>query len=248
MNSLTILAFVALLAVPAMAGDGLPVLHQNDVVLFQGDSITDGGRQRTGNDFNHTMGQGYAYIIAAQLGALYPERNLTFFNRGIDGSSVIDLAGRWQSDTLAIKPNLLSILIGVNDTLFRDANSESIEQFAQAYDQLLADTLAASPNIKIVLGQPFILPVANSHGWPNLSDQRIFDAKLVEIQKHQAIVTRLAQKYHLPQVLYQKAFDEACRKAPADHWCWDGVHPTYAGHGLMAQEWLRTVQAFWPLK
>jgi hypothetical protein len=74
---------LAAFAASVFATDNLPVLHKDDVVLFQGDSITDGGRQRTGNDYNHTMGQCYACIISAQIGALYPERNLTFINRGL---------------------------------------------------------------------------------------------------------------------------------------------------------------------
>jgi len=67
----------------------LPFLHANDLILFQGDSITDGGRQRTGSDFNHIMGQDYAYMIAAQVGARYPERKLNFVNRGIGGNQVL---------------------------------------------------------------------------------------------------------------------------------------------------------------
>jgi len=246
MKNLAALAFVVVLAVPAIAGGSLPVFHQDDVILFQGDSITDGGRQREGSDYNHIMGQDYGYIIAAQLGALYPGRNLTFINRGISGNSVVDLAGRWPGDTLAFKPNFLSILIGVNDTVFRDPKSETIEQYEQVYDKLLADTLAALPSIKIVLCEPFLLPVGNGHGWPNLKDINIFAAEMAEIKKHQAVVARLAHKYNLPEVLFQKAFDDACLKAPAEHWSWDGVHPTYAGHGLMVQEWLKTVAAFWP--
>jgi lysophospholipase L1-like esterase len=246
MKYLTIFAFVIFLAVPAFAGD-MDVLHNNDVILFQGDSITEGGRPLQGGDLNHLMGQDYGYILAAQLGALYPERNLTFINRGVSGNTVVDLAARWQSDTLDLKPNFLSILVGVNDELFRDPKVEGVEQYEQVYDKLLSDTLAALPNVKIVLCEPFLLPVGNTHGWPQLNDRATYDAKMSDLKKYQEVVARLADKYHLPEVLLQKAFDDACRKAPADHWCWDGVHPTCAGHGLMAQEWLKTVDAFnWP--
>ena len=221
----------------AFAADDLPVLHKDDVVVFQGDSITDGGRARTGNDCNHTMGQSYAFFLSAQIGALYPERNLTFINRGISGNRVPDLATRWKTDTLDLKPNFLSIMVGIND-LLRDGGRETAEQYEQAYDQLLADTIAALPNIKIVLCEPFLLPVGK------YKDN--YAVVMVELKKRQAIVAKLAAKYHLPLVRYQKAFDEACQKAPADHWSWDGVHPHYAGHALMAQEWLKTVNQFWP--
>jgi lysophospholipase L1-like esterase len=233
----TLIAFVAL-AVCTFASDSLPVLHEHDVVLFQGDSITDGGRQRTGNDYNHTMGQCYAYILSAQIGALYPERDLTFINRGISGNRVTDLAARWKTDTLDLKPNFISILVGINDTLLLKGGQESVETYEQVYDKLLADTLAALPHVKIVLGEPFLLPVG--------SHKANYAKELVEVKKRQDVVARLAAKYHLPLVRYQKAFDDACLKAPAEHWSWDGVHPHYAGHGLMVQEWLKTVNQAWP--
>ena len=217
------------------AAEDLPALHTGDVIVFQGDSITDGGRQRTGSDYNHTMGQSYAYILAAMVGALHPERNLTFINRGVGGNRVTDLAARWQADTLNLKPNFLSILIGINDTL---SATESVRQYEQVYDELLADTTAALPNTKIVLGEPFLLPVGKH--------KANYAAELAEVKKRQEAVARLAAKYHLPLVRYQEAFDEACRKAPPEYWSWDGVHPHYAGHGLMVQEWLKTVRQFWP--
>jgi lysophospholipase L1-like esterase len=235
MKYLTTIAFLASLAVSAFADNSMPIFHKDDVILFQGDSITDGGRQRTGNDYNHTMGQDYCYIISAQIGAQFPERNLTFINRGIGGNKVTDLAARWQNDTLNLKPNLLSILVGVNDTLF---GGESVEDYEKTYDKLLSDTQAAMPGVKIILGEPFVLPVGK---WKDG-----YDAHLADVKKRQEVVARLADKYHLPIIHYQKAFDDACLLAPADHWSWDGVHPTYAGHGLMVREWLRTVNEFWP--
>ncbi|MBN9616985.1 MAG: SGNH/GDSL hydrolase family protein [Acidobacteriales bacterium] len=216
----------------------LGFLHKGNTLLFQGDSITDGGRQRTGSDYNHIMGQDYAYILAAEIGSRYPERGLIFVNRGISGDRVIELAARWQKDTLDLKPNLLSILVGINDTLGRGPRSETIEEYERTYDKLLADTISALPGTRIVLGEPFLLPVGKH--------KDDYATEMVEVKKRQAVVERLAARYHLPIVLYQDAFDAARAKAPADHWSWDGVHPTYAGHGLMAQEWLRTVDAFWP--
>jgi DNA-binding beta-propeller fold protein YncE len=143
----------------ACQGQALPVFHANDIILFQGDSITDGGRQRTGSDYNHIMGQDYAYILAAQLGAEYPDRNLTFVNRGVSGERVIDLAARWQSDALDLKPNMLSILVGINDTLANGDLAETVEQYEATYDTLLAKTIAALTATKIVLAEPFIMPV-----------------------------------------------------------------------------------------
>lgn len=224
----------------AVAQEPLGFLHKGATLVFQGDSITDGGRQRTGSDYNHIMGQDYAYILAAEIGSEYPERSLVFVNRGISGDRVIDLAARWQQDTIALRPDLLSILVGINDTLATGAKTETVAQYEAVYDKLLSQTIAALPNTKIVLGEPFLMPVAKH--------KADYAAEMVEVKKRQAVALRLAAKYHLPIVLYQEAFDAACAKAPADHWSWDGVHPTYAGHGLMAKEWLKTVDAFWGLE
>ncbi len=213
-----------------------PFLHENDVVLFQGDSITDGGRAKTGTDQNHIMGQDYAYILAAQVGADIPDRNIHFINRGISGERVVDLAARWKEDTLALKPSILSILIGINDQL-GSKGPLTAEEYETAYDKVLAETVAALPNTKIVLGEPFLLPVGKH--------QANYSEELADLKKRQTAVAKLGAKYHLPVIHYQQAFDDALAHAPAAYWCWDGVHPTYAGHGLMAREWLRTTNAAW---
>ena len=202
-------------------------------ILFQGDSITDGKRGRS-TDPNHILGHGYVFIIAAKYGAAFPERNLDFMNRGISGNTVLDLEKRWPKDSLDLKPDVLSVLIGVND----NGRGVPLDQYEQVYDKLLADVKAATPNVKLVLCEPFGLPVGNKKAnWA---------AWFEGIQKRQEIVARLAQKHHAALVHFQRAFDEACKRALAEHWIWDGVHPTYRGHQIMADEWERTVRAFWP--
>lgn len=213
----------------------LPAFEQNSTILFIGDSITDGGRARTGNDYNHTMGQSYPYLLSARLGSELAERNLTFINRGISGNRITDLQARWKTDVLDLRPNVLSILVGINDTLLTNFK-ETPEQFEQIYDQLLKETIAALPKTRIVLGEPFLLPVGKFKG--------NYESVMIEVRKRQAVVGRLAAKYNLPIIRYQQAFDDACHRAPAEHWCWDGVHPHYAGHGLMAEIWLKTFKAF----
>src|SRR5471030_2661046 len=93
------------LSSPLFAADPYPAFKQDNIIVFQGDSITDGGRSRSGNDHNHTMGQDYVYVIAGQTGAEIPERHLTFLNRGIGGNKLSDLVARWQNDTLSLKPD-----------------------------------------------------------------------------------------------------------------------------------------------
>jgi lysophospholipase L1-like esterase len=194
-------------------------------VLFQGDSITDGNRGRS-LDPNHILGHGYVFIIAARHGAAFPEARLDFLNRGVSGNTVLDLEQRWQADTLDLKPDLLSILIGVND----HGKGISLDQFEQVYDRILAAAKAANPKLRLVLGEPFVKPAGTL-------DE--------DIRRRQEIVARLAQKHGAALVHFQSVFDEAAKMAPADYWIWDNVHPTYRGHQLMADEWERVVRGFW---
>jgi lysophospholipase L1-like esterase len=211
----------------------IPAFVKDARILFQGDSITDGNRGRSA-DPNHILGHGYVFIIAAKHGAGFPELRLDFLNRGCSGNTVLELEKRWQKDTLDLKPDLLSVLIGVNDS----ARAMPVDQFEQVYDKLLADAKAAKANIRFVLCEPFTLPVGGrKNNWETWSSV---------VNKHRQAVARLAEKHHAAFVRFQRVFDNACKRAPADYWIWDGIHPTYSGHQLMADEWQRTVGAFWP--
>ena len=204
-------------------------------MLFQGDSITDGNRGHS-PDPNHILGHGYAFIVAAKYGATFPQLNLVFLNRGISGNKVTDLAARWAKDTLELKPDVLSILVGVNDA----GKGVPLDEFERGYEELLALAQAANPQARLVLGEPFTLPVGKKkEGW---------EAWRADLALRQEAVARLAKKHGAALVRFQQVFDEACERAPAEYWIWDGVHPTYSGHQLMADEWVRTVAAFWPGK
>jgi lysophospholipase L1-like esterase len=228
------------LSAPAYSADAPAIFKEGARIVFQGDSITDGGHGQDPAHKDHFLGDGYAFLIAARIGADSPGLNLTFVNRGHSGNTVADLAARWQRDTIDLRPDVLSILIGVNDVWrsLRERRDIPFAQVESTYDKLLSDTLTALPNVKIVLGEPFIEP-----GFENKAEWDRWEA---EIQKMRGIVERLAAKYGLPMVHYQRMFDEACRRAPPDYWIFDGVHPLYAGHQLMADEWLRTVSRAWP--
>ena len=201
-------------------------------ILFQGDSITDGNRGRN-EDPNHIMGHGYAFSIASRVGADFPEKKLKFYNRGISGNKVSDLAVRWQKDTLNLKPDLLSLLVGVNDANAAiKANDINVTaSYEEVYRSLLDQVKQQNGNCLLVLCQPFILPVGrvkeNLASWQS------------EIQKRQQAVSRLVKEYDAVHVTLQTVFDKACNKAPADYWIWDGIHPTVAGHELITREWLK---------
>ena len=200
-------------------------------VLFQGDSITDGNRTRN-TDWNHVMGHGYAYTIASKLWYEHPEKQFHFLNRGISGNRITHLAERWQTDTLDLKPNVLSILVGINDTeAFIKGNTACTpEQFESVYRNLLKLTSEKLPETRFVLGEPFILPVGRV--------KERFDLYRGEVGKRQEIVQKLAAEFEAIHVPFQAAFDEALSRAPAEYWIWDGIHPMPAGHELMARLWL----------
>jgi lysophospholipase L1-like esterase len=204
----------------------IPAFAPNERVLFQGDSITDGNRGRSA-DPNHILGHGYAFIIAARHGAGFPERKLDFTNRGVSGNTVLDLDKRWAKDTLALKPDLLSVMIGVND----QSRNVPLEAYEATYDKLLTDARAQNPKLKLVLMEPFV-----RHPGKPVPEG---------IVARQAIVAKLAQKHGAALVKLQKVFDDAAAKTADDYWVWDTVHPTYRGHQLLADEWERVVREYW---
>jgi len=227
-RSLLILSLTSLLASPLItlhAAEPITALTPGARILFQGDSITDGNRGRSA-DPNHILGHGYVFIIAAKYGAAFPDLKLDFINRGVSGNTVLELEKRWQKDTLDLKPDVLSILIGVNDS----GRGVKLDQYEQVYDQLLTQAKTANPKLKLVLCSPFVKPTGKANE---------------DICKRQEIVARLAKKHVAALVQFQPVFDEATKPAPADYWIWDNVHPTYRGHQLMADEWERVVRDFW---
>lgn len=212
------------LCMPVEAAEPMPLFTKDAVILFQGDSITAGGR---GGDPNHAMGHGYAFIIAAKFGSQLADRSLSFLNRGVSSNTVGDLSARWQGDAINLKPDVLSILVGIND----DYRKVDPREFEKQYDQLLAKTVQALPDVKLVICEPFRLPLTDS------------------VRPFQEITARLAEKYRAPLVRLQHVFEEAEKRTDprgdGKYWIWDHVHPTYSGHQLIADEWIRTVEAFY---
>lgn len=201
----------------------------NDLVLFQGDSITDCGRSRT-NDAE--LGHGYANMIAAWFSAAQPAKRVRFINRGISGDRARDLKARWQADCLALKPTVVSILIGINDTWRRyDRNDPtSAEAFAASYRAILAD-VRDRLGARLVLCEPFVLPVPE--------DRR---AWRVDLDPKIAIVRQLACEFGAILAPLDGLFAQAAARREPAFWAADGVHPSQAGHALIAQAWLKAVE------
>jgi lysophospholipase L1-like esterase len=210
----------------------MAMFYKGTRFVFQGDSITDGGRRRTG-DLNHVYGHGYMYLIASRLGADYPDRGYEFYNRGVSGERSIDLPRRWKDDTLDLRPDVLSVLVGVND-IFRELIGQggaSPEQFEASLELMIGEARAVLPRIRILICEPFFLPVGERGGamegfWRE------------EIGKRQEIARSVARSKACAFAPLQGMFEEACGAAAPEYWIWDGIHPTAAGHELIARAWL----------
>jgi len=204
------------------------LLNKNDVILFQGDSITDTGRNR---DDGGDLGKGYAFLIAAHLSARYPELDLKFLNRGISGNRVSNLQERWQRDCLDLEPTWVSVYIGINDTWRRYDRDDptSVERFEEGYRDVLVRTTERL-QAKLILIEPFVLPhPADREAWREDLDPKIH------------VVRKLAREFGALLVPLDGLFAQAATRAHSPYWAPDGVHPSPAGHALIAKAWLETI-------
>ena len=181
------------------------------------------------------MGHGYAFIVNALLGSRHPERNLKFINRGISGNRVADLYGRWKEDTLNLHPDVLSILVGINDcgsTIYEDAGSDP-DRFEKIYQLLIDEAKEQNPDLLLVLCEPFLLPVG---------ERKEHFKKWNDLMKPLQEKTRLlAERNKTIFVPLQDKFNQLCEIREPDYWVWDGVHPTVCGHQILANEWMKAV-------
>ncbi|QQL50725.1 SGNH/GDSL hydrolase family protein [Mucilaginibacter ginkgonis] len=211
-------------------------LNSGDTVLFQGDSITDWGRDKNTHDANNfnTFGNGYVLTAAGTLLNKYADKNLKIYNKGISGNKVYQLAERWDADCLDLKPNVLSILIGVND--FWHTLTNGYKGTSQVYvadlRKLLDRTKQVLPNIQLIIGEPFAVKGVKA------VDDKWYPA----FDEYRAASKQIAADYNAVFIPYQTIFDKALSIAPGSYWTIDGVHPSVAGANLMAQAWLETVK------
>ena len=211
-------------------------LEKGMTILFQGDSITDAGRQNRQNpnpNEQASMGNGYASMATAALLTSRPELNLSIYNRGISGNKVHQLDARWQKECLDYQPDVLSILIGVND-IWHGLNGRydgTVETYENDYRALLQRTRKALPKVKLVICEPFVLRCG-----------AVNDKWFPEFDHYRAAARKVADEYSAVFVPFQSMFDQALQFAPANHWAGDGVHPSSHGAALMADFWLRAVR------
>ena len=202
-------------------------------ILFQGDSITDCGRAR---DNDAILGRGYPLLVQSELGFLEPNRH-EFINRGISGNRIVDLYARIKCDLINLKPDVLSILIGVNDVwheLGDNPNGVDADKFYTVYCMLIKEVLSALPSVKIMILEPFVLPgTATTPYWDSFS---------AEVPKRAAMAKKVAERYGLTFIPLQEGFDKLAQTTAPDYWLVDGVHPTPMGHQFIKQAWLAAYQ------
>ena len=234
---------ILLLAVAAM-----PAFGQR--VVFIGDSVTDGGWGRSSDlgrpsaernltDLNHIYGHGYMLMCAAHYEASQPERGLLFFNRGISGDDLTRIEARWDDDLLALKPDVVSLLVGINDVYLHVRNHADLEfdfeGWERRYRGLIERLRESNPDVRIMLGTPFIARVGRNGEADNY---RRCEAAVWQLA---AIVARIAADCDAVVLRYDELFAGLRLihpTVPMSHWIWDGIHPTMAGHRMMADLWI----------
>ena len=219
------------------AGVGKKItLKKGDTILFQGDSITDAGRKRdqTGANEPDALGGGYSFLATAHLLHKYAANDLKIYNRGVSGDKVFQLRDRWEEECIALKPDVLSVLVGVNDfwhTLIHDYKGTA-QTYEDDFTSLLEYTKQKLPNVKLIIGEPF-----------NVVGIGAADESWVRpFSEYRAAAKRVADAFGAIFIPYQQIFNEAAKVAPGKYWTNDGVHPTLAGAQLMTEAWLQAIE------
>ena len=201
-------------------------------ILFQGDSITDAGRSRD-NDLER--GIGYPTLVSAELGLKYPGE-YKFINKGISGNRIVDLYARIKCDFINLKPDYLTILIGINDVWHEVGSRNGVDnkKFFKVYCDLIEEIKTMLPDIEIFILEPFVLKgAATQKDWNVFSKETLMRAESAKA---------VAEKFGLTFIPLQEKFDEAEKKAEASYWLSDGVHPTAAGHEIIANEVVKALE------
>ncbi len=203
-------------------------LEKNEVILFQGDSITDCSRNKF---IKADLGHGYASLINHKLQEDLPDYNITCYNRGVWGNRVINLKRRWYRDCLKVEPTLVSILIGINDTRrkYKYNKPISVKDFGNTYKFILNETRSNLKDTKLVLIEPFVLP--------DTEDKSLW---YEDLSPKIEVIRNLSKDFNALYLPLSDIFHQAMKsdgKGPL-YWTSDGIHPTEEGHKLIARKWL----------
>ncbi|MCQ2476892.1 MAG: GDSL-type esterase/lipase family protein [Clostridia bacterium] len=232
-------------------------LTSDDVVLFTGDSITEGKRERR-MDCNHVFGHGYQYTVASTLALENCAAGPKFINKAYSGYTITRLLETWQEDVCANKPTLVSILVGINDVSMGFYDGISVEDTVDKYERdfitAVEMTKKASPDVRFVILEPFYFPLERNGSYaltpyseveppfnrPDNGDtDEIVNYRLEAIPLIAEKVKKIAEDYGFTFVPLREKFLENMKISRPEYFIWDGVHPTMTGHALIAEEWLK---------
>lgn len=214
------------------------LIDANSKLVMIGDSITDAGRNyNVGEGWQESFGNGYVNLVNALLMSNYPEKKVRVVNKGINGNTIRDLKARWKNDVLDLKPDWVSIMIGVNDAWrYFDCplvleNRVSEEEYRNTYEEILS---SIKPIVKgIIIMRPYII------------ETNKIDAFRSKVDSFAKISRECAEKYDAVFVDTQKEFDEFSKVHYSAALSLDRVHPNTAGHMILAKSFLNAVKFDW---
>ena len=241
------LSTIGLAAIPEILSAAMPSsgknnkgllssLNKGEIILFQGDSITDAGREKEKQFANSagSFGTGYALLAASEVLNDYAAKEFTIYNRGISGNKVYQLAERWQKDCFDLNPGVLSILVGVND-FWHKLNGQyngTVEIYETDFRKLLDRTMKTLPKVKLVIGEPYAV----------LDGSAVDEKWFPEFDSYRYSAKKVATEFETIFIPFQDIFEQAQKHAPGKYWTADGVHPSMAGAALMSAAWLKAVE------
>ena len=211
----------------------MSLFKKGGLVLFQGDSVTESGRDK---NEPKDLGWGYPFKISCFFRDKMAELGLSFLNRGVSGDRAADLSARWDCDCIGLKPDVVSILVGVNDCWHRfrfKMENMPVEVFEKHYREILEKTKDKLPETKIVLLEPFIIPDFDKDS-ETLVWREDLDPKIHAIR-------RLAYEFDAAYIPLDGIFAAGAVEAGPDAFAADGIHPTSLGHALIADAWVRAL-------
>ncbi len=231
-------------------------LDKETKILFFGDSITHGGRFQS-MDGNHIIGHGYPDIISSKLGYDNMENMPKFINKGVSGESVADLYSRLNQDVIKNKPDIISILVGIND-IFKGSGlpyKMTTNKYINIYQLMIDDIKALLDNPKIIICEPFLLELEANREKPfektpyaycepdfNLCiNEESLKRTRKELTYMQEELKKFAERNECIYVPLQDKFFEVSESVPPEYFVWDTIHPTIVGHELIARQWLRVL-------
>lgn len=205
-------------------------------ILFQGDSVTDCGRDKAVTEPNQNLGMGYVNLLGARIVCENPDSEV--YNRGVSGNRICDMYARWIEDTLNIDFDILSVMNGINDIGFelRMGRGADKDKFRFVYDRMLFEVKEKKPQAKLVIIEPFIVRKYMGEDGGDIYND--WDLWYGHMRERAGICKELAEKYEAIFVPLDAEFQRLSEKYGADAWSMDCIHPTPAGHEIIARKWM----------